>query len=154
MTGDRHLDAMEVARYVVSKCAMDKVPVSNLQLQKILYFLQYVYCTATGGGLIFDDEFCAWPYGPVLPDVYDEYKFYGSHEIDETYGGDVRVDFGDARGFVDSGIESLRAKYPWDLVSISHEEGSPWHRVWDGGAGRGDRIPNALIRESALKERQ
>lgn len=47
MASDRHLDAMEVARYVVSKCATDEVPVSNLQLQKILYFLQYVYCTAT-----------------------------------------------------------------------------------------------------------
>lgn len=153
MTVDLHLCAPDVARYVVGKCSKDNVPVSNLQLQKILYFLQYVFCIATEGFLLFDDEFFAWQYGPVIPAVYDEYKFYGSHEIDETFGDDFGIDFGEARSFVDSGIESLRVKYPWDLVSISHEEGSPWRTVWNGGAGRGKRIPNALLRESALKER-
>lgn len=153
MATDMHLRATEVARYVVGKCASDRSPVSNLQLQKILYFLQYVYCTATRGCLIFDEEFCAWPYGPVLPDVYGEYKFYGSHEINETFDGHFNVDFGDARGFVDSGIESLREKYPWDLVRISHEDGSPWSVVWRGGAGNGRSIPNDLIRASALNER-
>ena len=36
--------ASQLAHYVVDKCTKDGKPVSNLQLQKILYFIQAVYC--------------------------------------------------------------------------------------------------------------
>ena len=33
-------DAVELAKYIVSKCIKDEHPISNLQLQKILYYIQ------------------------------------------------------------------------------------------------------------------
>lgn len=32
--------ALEIAKYVVNKCTVDRHPISNLQLQKILYYIQ------------------------------------------------------------------------------------------------------------------
>ena len=32
--------AMDLAKYIVSKCYYDGCPISNLQLQKILYYIQ------------------------------------------------------------------------------------------------------------------
>lgn len=34
------IDALTLAQYVVTKCVHDGCPISNLQLQKILYFIQ------------------------------------------------------------------------------------------------------------------
>ena len=32
--------AMDIAKYIIDKCIDDEMPISNLQLQKILYYLQ------------------------------------------------------------------------------------------------------------------
>lgn len=143
--------ATKLSRYVVGKCARDGKPVSNLQLQKILYFLQSVYCRATGGKLLFEDKFEAWPYGPVIPSVYREFSRFGGDVIDDCrsiispgFGGDAKV-------FIDSGIESLREKSPWDLVRTSHAQGSPWDTTYKGGDGYKNVIPNNLIIAAATK---
>ncbi|WP_275442883.1 Panacea domain-containing protein [Petralouisia muris] len=31
---------LEIAKYIIDKCTEDRCPVSNLQLQKILYYVQ------------------------------------------------------------------------------------------------------------------
>ena len=60
-------DVMRLAKYIVQKCYQDGHPISNLQLQKILYFLQIMYGRSTEGKeLLFQDDFEAWPYGPVF----------------------------------------------------------------------------------------
>lgn len=32
--------AMEITKYIINKCTKEKHPISNLQLQKILYYIQ------------------------------------------------------------------------------------------------------------------
>ena len=147
-----NVKAVDLAKYVVQKCTTEKRPVSNLQLQKIMYFLQAVYCKWSNGDLLFEDSFEAWPYGPVLPEVYRLYSANGSGVICKSYG--VKNPFCGNEGtmrFVDDGIMFLRRKSPWDLVRISHAPGSPWSRVWCNGAGYKCRIPNDYIVESAKK---
>lgn len=144
--------ALRLSHYIVDKCTKDGEPVSNLQLQKILYFLQSVYCRATRGSLLFPDEFEAWPYGPVLHCVYDEYSCFGGGVIEETYPVfETRLGVSsDVIKFLDDGIESLRRKYPWDLVRLSHAEGSPWKQVYQNGKGYKQPIPNSMIIGAAL----
>lgn len=145
--------ATELSRYVVGKCARDEKPVSNLQLQKILYFLQSVYCRASEGRLLFDDEFEAWPYGPVLRAVYREFSRFGGDVIDDHRNVESPGFSGGAKTFIDAGIEELRTKSPWELVRISHAPGSPWAQVYRDGDGYKDIIPNSLIVEAATKEK-
>lgn len=138
--------AKRLAAYIVNKCVADGYPVSNLQLQKMMYFLQTVYCRATGGQLLFPDEFEAWPYGPVLREIYEEYSDYGGNVIIPATPAYKQLEVPSTVGkFIDDGVESLRAKYPWDLVRISHAKGSPWDQVYQGGSGYKQIIPNDLL---------
>lgn len=43
--------------------------ISNLILNKLLYFAQG-HCLAETGRPLFDDDFEAWEYGPVIPSFY------------------------------------------------------------------------------------
>lgn len=142
--------ARDLAHYIVDKCTHDDEPVSNLQLQKMMYFLQYVHCRNYGGLLFDDEEFEAWQYGPVLPSIYKEFSNYGGRAITAFYKDADRVKFGDLADWIDAGIEVLREKSPWDLVSVAHAKGSPWDRVWRGGcSSRRGKIPNEYIMEDA-----
>ena len=141
----------ELAHYIVDKCSNDGKPVSNLQLQKMLYFLQSVYCSATNGELLFEDEFEAWPYGPVIRSVYREFSIYGGDTIDERYPVELEMP-PEIKAFIDQGIEVLRDKSPWDLVKTSHAPGSPWDRVYRDGKGCRDVIPNSMIIEAYGKQ--
>ena len=50
---------------------------TNLRLQKLLYFAQGWHLARFGRPL-FDASIEAWPYGPVVPEVYRAYKEYGA----------------------------------------------------------------------------
>lgn len=142
--------SVSLAHYVVNKCTLDDYPVSNLQLQKILYFLQSVYCMLKGK-LLFAEEFEAWPYGPVLPAIYREYSSFGGRFILMKYG-DTEINDSSLKAFIDGGIEVLRSKYPWDLVKTSHAPNSPWAQIYRDGAGYKATIPNELLLEASRME--
>lgn len=41
--GDDMYSALDIAKYIISKCNRENCPISNLQLQKILYNLQKAF---------------------------------------------------------------------------------------------------------------
>lgn len=133
--------AMDIARYAVTRRYKCGKPISNLQLQKILYFLQFVYASETGS-LLFPDQFEAWPYGPVVREVYVEFSDCGGFPIKQEF--DTTVD-GAISSFLDAGVDTLAGKSPWDLVRISHAEGSPWDVVYNQEGKHKGTIPNELI---------
>lgn len=49
---------------------------SNLKLQKLLYYVQ-AWHLASFETEIFSQDFEAWVHGPVIPDVYHQYKEFG-----------------------------------------------------------------------------
>lgn len=58
--------------------------VGNLRIQKLLYFIQ-AYTLVKFGYPAFEAEIEAWPYGPVVPEVYFAYKnnyFLNSSELE------------------------------------------------------------------------
>ena len=54
--------------------------ISNLKLQKLLYFIQ-VYHLITIGKPCFEEKTEAWNFGPVVPEAYEEYKIFGASPI-------------------------------------------------------------------------
>ena len=125
--------AQEVAHYVITKCVNDGYPISNLQLQKILYFLQVASIRA-GRGVAFEDEMEAWQYGPVIPAVYYEFGRYGAMPIIATYS-DMCIS-GPDRELFDPVIVSCYKKTAWQLVEESHREGGAWKRIYGGAVTR------------------
>jgi Uncharacterized phage-associated protein len=55
--------------------------ISNLKLQKLLYYVQG-FALAMYDKPLFDEDIEAWMYGPVVPCVYQEYKEFGSGAIE------------------------------------------------------------------------
>ena len=53
---------------------------SNMKLQKMLYYQQGFHLAMFGTPL-FDDDLEAWMYGPVVPAVYEAYKSHGREGI-------------------------------------------------------------------------
>lgn len=69
-------DAVDIARYVVNYSWVIKKPVTNLRLQKILYFIQGAFISIKNE-LCFDNDVECWEYGPVVPKVYSIFREYG-----------------------------------------------------------------------------
>jgi uncharacterized phage-associated protein len=79
--------AENVAKYLVFLASQafvgdnkEREGITNLKLQKVLYFAQAYYLAKMGKPL-FSDKIEAWEYGPVIPDVYHKFKFKGSDPI-------------------------------------------------------------------------
>ncbi|HPS28412.1 MAG TPA: DUF4065 domain-containing protein [Candidatus Paceibacterota bacterium] len=79
--------ACDVAKYIIYLASKDLIGenkeregVTNLKLQKILYFAQAYYLAKLKKPL-FSDEITAWAYGPVVPNVYHAYKNHKNNPI-------------------------------------------------------------------------
>lgn len=73
-------DALTVAEYVIKYSTLSGMPVSNLRLQKVLYFIQAEFMVSTNSEC-FNDRIEAWDLGPVVPTVYRKYKVFGASSI-------------------------------------------------------------------------
>ena len=131
--------ALEIAKYVIGFCAANKNPISNLQLQKILYFVQGEYYKATGH-FLFKDDFVAWTFGPVVKAVYDNYSGYGSSRIYDR--SDVYLDQS-IRNIIDPVITKRANQSASTLIEETHQRGGAWHTVYD--SCRNTVIPRLLI---------
>lgn len=74
------MKAFDVAQYILIEESKKDRLVSNLRLQKYLYFSQFMSVGMYGIGL-FTDTIEAWEYGPCVPSVYSRFKMYGSTGI-------------------------------------------------------------------------
>ncbi len=142
MEGKYH--AMDVARYIVGKCIEDEKPISNLQLQKILYLCQVEYIRTHDEPLIVED-FEAWQYGPVIPGVYRAYSLWGGLRIRSQDAPKPLISKSD-RDVIDRVVVENRERYPWDLVAETHAPGKPWDKTFLGGRGNGNVIEKKLMR--------
>jgi uncharacterized phage-associated protein len=66
-------DASRVADYFISFSREHGDPISNLKLQKLLYYAQ-AWFLAIHGRPLFDERIEAWVHGPAVPPVYGRFK--------------------------------------------------------------------------------
>ena len=134
--------AIHLSKYIVSKCINDGYPISNLQLQKILYYVQKDYLSHNDQA--FSDEIEAWQFGPVVPEAYYRFCGFGAMPITISYNN-TTIDPMDAKK-IDSIVEKKRKMDPWDLVAETHKPNGAWSRIYKNGMGNGDVIPVDLIK--------
>lgn len=149
------MKALDVADIVLDYCASIGKPISHLQLHKVLYFLQIFYYINKKEFLI-DEDFEAWPYGPVIRKVYFKYAIYGGNNIIisrqsndnmESFPKDYEIP-------IHNFIKQLIDKKPYELVQISHKKESPWYKVYNNGEGDGEIINKELLKEYANARKQ
>ena len=119
--------ALEVAKYIVQEALHRESPVSNLKLQKLLYFVQGV-SLALNNVPALEDKIVAWKYGPVVEDVYYAYSMYGANDIIIPF--EVDLDLAEElKDVVKLVLDELLEFSAIELVKETHVVGSPWSEV-------------------------
>ena len=84
MAGDRRehiqIDAKVLSNLFLEWSEVEKIPLSPMKLQKLLYFCHADYL-AEFRIPILKQAFEAWEFGPVVPSVYQEFKKFGNQPI-------------------------------------------------------------------------
>lgn len=142
-----HHDAMTIANYVIEYSNIKGYSIDNLRLQKMLYFLQCYFLTQKDD-VLFSDSIKKWPYGPVVNEVYDNFKTYGPNPItspEKSYvkigveGNEYSVSIKEynhkditkeEKTIIEFVIESLKDLDTFLLVNITHKEPS-WRKYKD-----------------------
>lgn len=121
---------LNITKYILYRCSFDGDAVTNLRMQKLLYFV-YVWHLVKLGSPCFKEKFQAWPNGPVLPSIYNELKKFGTQEIDSDFSGiETEQDLKKlekaigtkTKELVDEVYEEYAMFTPFGLVVLSHEE--------------------------------
>lgn len=124
--------AVALAEYVINKCIVDEHPITNLQLQKILYLIQREHLCAYNTRA-FNDPIEAWKFGPAIPSAYYEFCYYGAMPIsDKQLSKSANFE---NTNLLDKIIASAREKQPWDLAEDINRVGGAWSRTFRNGFG-------------------
>lgn len=147
------MNAIEVANLFINNHGSD-LYLTNLKLNKLVYFAQVETLRATGD-VLFHDDIQAWKYGPVEPSVYAAFRQFGRNRIEETSdtvppSGDGNFDL--ASKIVDRVAASYGYMAAFELVEYSHRLGSAWCEAYE--PGRNQVITKQMILDSQdIKDR-
>ena len=136
--------ALDIAEYIINKCTVESYPISNLQLQKIMYYVQSDSLRDSESGLI-EENFEAWQFGPVIPVVYYKYCGFGAMKIRISCEKELNISR-DNLNRMNKIIEEKRILNPWELVEDTHKQDKAWYEIYKDGAGEHQVIPKSLIR--------
>lgn len=128
-----HISA--VANYFIERSKKDKIILTNLSMQKLVYFA-YGWIRVYPGKKLFYDRIEAWQYGPVIPSLYHQLKRYGSKQITQKL---VEYDYEKNEFFSwnlteGTAIREMMGRI-WDrykslppnaMVALTHKRGTPW----------------------------
>lgn len=139
--------AENVAKYLIYLASREFVGdnkeregITNLKLQKVLYFAQ-AYYLAKFGKPLFAGNIEAWGLGPVVPEIYHKYKSFGSkpiiNEKDESTVSE------NDKAIIQNVWDTFGGYSAKRLVDIAHAH-TPWKDA--------STAPNNVISHKALKE--
>lgn len=133
-------DPRAIANLILDEGHRNGRPVTNLALQKLLYFAHAIYLIERKKPLV-SGHFEAWQYGPVHPTVYQAFKSAGDQPV--TFrAASTDVMNGERKTLppltdteVVQHVSRVMMFYgnltPGRLVDISHAKDAPWHFVVD-----------------------
>ena len=133
-------------------CNNKDIVVRQMKLQKLLYFSVGIYsCTNDDWPMEYD--FQAWPFGPVVPIIYNSFKSNGSRPINsllEPWDSKIASSVLDA-------VEETISEYGWygdfTLSKITHIADAPWQETIKN-KGMNEVIERDIIREYFRKDEQ
>lgn len=151
-------DGRSIANYILDYCDSRGRRVTNLALQKLVYFC-HVWALISRGEPLVRHKFEAWEFGPVLPYLYRSFKNFDrapiagrATQIDPTDGRQRIVEYHfdeETESLLKETIEFYSRLSAGSLVDLSHAEGGPWHSVWNhaGSVNPGMKIDDQSILE-------
>lgn len=152
-------DPRSMANLLLDEADRLAITVTNLSLQKLLYFAHGLSLTEDGKPLV-SGYFEAWQHGPVHPLVYHAFKDAGrSHISFRAKGVDILtgqsrslpvIDDPQALRFVLKVLIAYGRLSPGSLIDVTHAKGGPWDFIVkksEHSIVLGMRIPDDVILE-------
>jgi uncharacterized phage-associated protein len=152
------LDPRSVANTILSFAEEYGFVVTQLSLQKIIYFVHGRYIIENDEPLV-SGHFEAWRYGPVHPLIYSSFKSFGEKPItgratiSDLMSAERRIveepSSAKIRLFIREAAARFLTMSPGRLVDLSHAPNSPWDNLtYISGEERqfGARISNDEIK--------
>jgi uncharacterized phage-associated protein len=131
-------DAIKIAEYIIAIANRNGDTITNLKLQKLLYYAQAWHLVKFKRKL-FKDKIEAWQYGPVVRAVYYKYNENGrapiiilgtDDEFDRNISEYINALDNDTREFMDYFLEEFMDYSASSLVAFIHKE-EPWLNAFD-----------------------
>lgn len=125
------IDVKTVADYFLSLAEEEAGDgISNLKLQKLLYYAQGFTLAATDMPL-FDNAIEAWQHGPVVAEIYHKYSMFGSSNISMPIGIDLTSisENADIKEMLNEVYNVYGQFSAWKLRDMTHEE-RPWRETY------------------------
>ena len=153
--------SLAVANAMILRARAHHNPPTQMKLQKLIYFAHGWHLALYESPLV-GEQFQAWPYGPVLPTVYHEFKLFGTSGIDELGTEIVTLPSGrlewqpphilDSSGLINPLLDKIWEVFGkfsgGQLSDMTHATNSPWKCMRDlYGNMRDIVIPNDLIKD-------
>lgn len=158
-------DSRAVANFFLEAGRREGIRISPMKLQKLVYIAHGFHLAIFDQPLV-DQAFEAWPYGPVEPTLFHEFKSFGRLPITrlasvvsgEHLNAPVTPNLDD---YDNANKENTKAllRQVWNgykglsgtrLSELTHQPGTPWTKSREGmkgGVALSPRIQNKLIRD-------
>lgn len=120
---------LDIAAYIVKLSQDIGEPVTNMKLQKLIYYT-YAWYAVEKGKPLFEEPIEAWKYGPVVNSVYEVYKVFGADVIKESHNGDSETLDIFTKSLIEDVFRVYGGKSATELVDLTHSE-APWRETFD-----------------------
>lgn len=123
--------AIDVANLLLARYGQSN-SISNISLNKLVYLTQVEALKENPSAPLFNDPMQAWDYGPVVPNVYHEFKHYGRNRVLHP-GGQVdlsETEEAQANRLIDKVMDKFGDLTAFDLVELTHQKGGAWRNVY------------------------
>jgi uncharacterized phage-associated protein len=136
-------DARQVANWFVARAQREGRPLSIMSLLKLTY-IAHGWHLETQNAPLFGNRIEAWQYGPVIPDVYSDFRRQGV-AVTGTVNTVPQCQFDPIDERLLDQVWSIYGKLPaFRLSDLTHVAGGPWDVASKMG-GHYARIPDELI---------
>lgn len=129
-------DVVSFVNSVLFEASRRTIKVTHIKLQKLLYLCYGHYAARYDGEKISDVSFQAWLYGPVIEEVYHEFKKFGDGFITKacTFSGDKHPyvfadDFEMGNQVINDVLNEYGHMTAFELVDITHKDGGAWSKA-------------------------
>lgn len=135
-------DANVIANNILSRAFDERIDVTPMKLQKILYFVASEYYKQAGRPLFdYRDRFEAWEYGPVLDHVHTKFQPFSGVPItvyapQDVLGNAYRIDENDdlvLHECLNLVWEHTKHRSAVQLANVTRLPGSAWYAAYTAG---------------------
>ena len=124
-------DIVDITNKIILRTDADKGDIiSNLKLQKLLYYMQG-YHLAFFNEKFFEDYLEAWTYGPVVPSAYHRFKEFGPKGIilDPNEYNEIELS-ADQEDMFEQVMNEYGKFSAIKLMEMTHKE-APWKEAFE-----------------------